>query len=306
MLRHISVLPPPLAAQIEQASAAFLARVNPDLDPATSVTRDWAFCRLEDVVVLVAGYLAWVLFGLVVRMFSGKEKKTTETKTVAQKFASEPILVLQALYNPAQVCLCAYMMYETMQQVFARDFTLICNEFNPNESGVANILWVFYMSKVFDFLDTVFIVLRGKWSQFSFLHVYHHMSIFAIYWMNTRAAYDGDIYYTIVVNSFIHLVMYFYYFLRTFNVYVPTPIKAMVTNLQMIQFVTMMSQASYLLWAGCPYPRLVTWIYLVYIFSLLLLFQNFASRTYGKGDKKGDRKKQTHGKGSKKDHKKKQ
>ena len=29
--------------------------------------------------------------------------------------------------------------------------------------------------------------------------------------MNMRAGFDGDVYYTIVLNSFVHLVMYSYY-----------------------------------------------------------------------------------------------
>ena len=34
-------------------------------------------------------------------------------------------------------------------------------------------------------MDTVFIVARGKWEQFSFLHIYHHSSIFMVYWLIT-------------------------------------------------------------------------------------------------------------------------
>lgn len=42
--------------------------------------------------------------------------------------------------------------------------------------------------------------------------MYHHFSIFLFYWLNTRVNYDGDIYLTIVLNGFIHTVMYTYYF----------------------------------------------------------------------------------------------
>ena len=64
--------------------------------------------------------------------------------------------------------------------------------------------------QILDFLDTVFIVARGKWRQLSFLHVYHHFSIFFFYWVNVNAGYDGDIFYTIIANSFVHLVMYWW------------------------------------------------------------------------------------------------
>jgi len=102
---------------------------------------------------------------------------------------------------------CSYL--KTVRQAFVlRSYKLVCNEYSPESTGVASILWVFYVSKVFDFLDTVFIVLGRKWEQLSFLHVYHHVSIFLIYWMNINVGYDGDIYLTIILNSFVHLVMY--------------------------------------------------------------------------------------------------
>ena len=51
------------------------------------------------------------------------------------------------------------------------------------ETGLASVLWVFYCSKVLDFFDTIFMVVRGKWAQFSILHTYHHASIFIVYWL---------------------------------------------------------------------------------------------------------------------------
>lgn len=71
-------------------------------------------------------------------------------------------------------------------------------------------------------------------------------------------------------------------------------LKQLVTNLQLIQFVTMMAQAVYILVMGCPYHHRITWVYLVYILSLLVLFKRFHTREYGDKDSKGK------GKGSKK------
>lgn len=51
------------------------------------------------------------------------------------------------------------------------------------------MLWVFYTSKILDFFDTIIMVARGTWRQFSFLHVYHHTSIFMIYWLNLNSGY---------------------------------------------------------------------------------------------------------------------
>jgi hypothetical protein len=58
-----------------------------------------------------------------------------------------------------------------------------------------------------------------------------------------RAGYAGDVYFTIVANSFIHLLMYFYYFLSTFG---PAPAWGKyLTQLQMVQFVLMNLQVRY-------------------------------------------------------------
>lgn len=138
------------------------------------------------------------------------------------------------------------------------------------------------MSKILDFGDTFFIIVRRKWRQLSFLHVYHHASILMVSWLFQRTAFDGDTYYAIFANSSIHAIMYFYYFLRTFNVKVPAVIKMMVTNMQIIQFITMLSQAVYNYCLDCPFPTRLLLFYFFYICTMLFLFMDFANANYGK------------------------
>lgn len=163
---------------------------------------------------------------------------------------------------------------------------MVCNSFNTQGSDVTFVLWVFYVSKILDFFDTLFMVLRGKWAQFSFLHIYHHFSIFFVYWVNFNVAYDGDIYFTIVANGFIHFVMYYYYLLTTFGA---RPWwAAHLTSLQMVQFLCMMTQALFLLNdpACAEFPRPVVLFYFFYILSLFLLFAHFFVQRYLAGGKK--------------------
>lgn len=80
------------------------------------------------------------------------------------------------------------MIMETVRVYQAEGYELICNPFNASKKDMAGILWVFYVSKILDFLDTVFMILRGKWEQMSFLHVYHHITIFLVTaWRRTHA-----------------------------------------------------------------------------------------------------------------------
>jgi len=170
---------------------------------------------------------------------------------------------------------------------------LPCQEYSQNNPPMANLLWMFYASKIWDFWDTIFIVLGKKWRQLSFLHVYHHTTIFLFYWLNVHVNYDGDIYLTVILNGFIHTMMYTYYFI-CMHTKVPStgknlPIwwKSSLTMMQMIQFVTMMSQATYLLVGGCKSPsKQVVLAYFVYIFTLLILFAQFYVASYSKKPKK--------------------
>merc|ERR1719285_639090 len=216
-----------------------------------------------------------------------KNPKRKPKLTVKQKFWKEPfVFPAMVIYNAMQVGLCAYMVVQAVTGKADRGFGIVCNAHEPEldeaSRGIANVLHVFYLTKVLDFLDTVFMIVRGKWKQVTFLHVYHHTSIFLIYWLILNAGYDGDIYATVVLNGTIHFIMYFYYLVTTFNVNVPKAVKKMITNMQLIQFVCMMTQAVVLLYMRCPYPENITKLYLVYIMSQFLLFMNFKKKAYGK------------------------
>ena len=47
---------------------------------------------------------------------------------------------------------------------------------------LARVLWIHYLSKVYEFADTAIMVLKKNERQISFLHVYHHASTFFPCW----------------------------------------------------------------------------------------------------------------------------
>jgi hypothetical protein len=201
---------------------------------------------------------------------------------------------IKFVYNVSQIMLCAYMTIEGCLLAFRNGYTVTpCVGYNTENPAVANLLWLFYVSKAWDFWDTIFIIIGKKWRQLSFLHVYHHITIFLFYWLNTKAYYDGDVYLTIVLNGFIHTVMYTYYFICMHTKDPQTgkslPIwwKSSLTMMQLMQFITMMSQGSYLLVTGCPDISLrITATYVVYILTLFFLFAQFFVNSYIKPKKK--------------------
>ena len=47
-------------------------------------------------------------------------------------------------------------------------------DLDSNGMRMTKIAWLYYVNKYIELLDTVFFVMRKKWNQVTFLHVYHH------------------------------------------------------------------------------------------------------------------------------------
>jgi len=93
-------------------------------------------------------------------------------------------------------------------------------------------MWLFGVSKVIEFGDTVFLVLRKK--PVSLLHWYHHTSVLAFTFFSLVVRSPQGWVFAIV-NSFVHSIMYFYYFLTGIGI---RPWWAIyITQLQIIQMI---------------------------------------------------------------------
>mmetsp|Transcript_13070 Transcript_13070/g.19574 ORF Transcript_13070/g.19574 Transcript_13070/m.19574 type:complete len:274 (-) Transcript_13070:114-935(-) len=239
----------------------------------TGYTQGWAFTDFSTAITIAFAYVTFVAVGSKV-MKSGVP-------------AMDPYPI-KFIYNVSQIFLCAYMTIEAGMIAYRNGYGSVCNDYDATNPPMANLLWLFYVSKIWDFWDTIFIVLGKKWRQLSFLHVYHHTTIFLFYWLNANSLYDGDVYLTILLNGFIHTVMYTYYFIcmhtRDPKTGKSLPIwwKSSLTMMQLIQFVSMMSQAIYLLThSKCTgHSYRITAVYFVYIVTLFGLFGQFFVASY--------------------------
>jgi len=261
--------------------------------PATNVTlrqpakNDWPLWRMDYAVTIACTYLAVVvicklLFDRAERPAQAAEKKKL---SVSEKITKEGIIMFLsvAIYNLTQVVLCGWMVYRALVEHRRRGWSLVCNPHDLAEDGLAFITHCFYLSKALDFFDTMFMMLKGNWRQVSFLHVYHHFTIFMFYWLNAQCNYDGDAYFSIVLNGTIHFIMYGYYLATQLNVTVPMIIKKAITNSQLTQFCCMEVQGvAILTMQGCGSSKRITIAYMVYILTMLALFLNFKAQNYKK------------------------
>jgi len=200
---------------------------------------------------------------------------------------------IKFIYNVSQIFACAYFSVEAFMIAYRNSYSFACNTYDKENPAVANLMWLFYVSKIWDFWDTAFIVLGKKWKQLSFLHVYHHFSVLLICWLQLNVLYDGDSYLFIMLNAFIHTVMYSYYFvcMHTKNPetgkILPIWWKSSLTMMQMVQFVTLMGNGAYAYLNECEsYNHKVSFFCVWYTSSLLLLFGIFFVGSYGKKSKR--------------------
>jgi elongation of very long chain fatty acids protein 4 len=200
---------------------------------------------------------------------------------------------LKFLYNFSQIFLCAYFSIEALFIAYRNSYSFACNDYDQQDPKCANLMYLFYLSKIWDFWDTIFIVLGKKWKQLSFLHVYHHFSVLLICWLQLNVLYDGDIYLFIMLNAFIHTVMYSYYLIcmhtkdPTTGKSLPIWWKSSLTIMQMIQFMTLMVSGIYAYAKQCDgHNQRISTVCVCYTGTLLLLFAFFFVASYGKPKKK--------------------
>lgn len=74
-------------------------------------------------------------------------------------------------------------------------------------------MWFYFLCKIVELLDTVFFILRKKEKQVSFLHLYHHAMMPICSWIGVKFLPGGHGTLLGLINSFIHIIMYSYYFL---------------------------------------------------------------------------------------------
>ena len=98
-------------------------------------------------------------------------------------------------------------------------------------------------------------ILKKNFRQVSFLHVYHHSSIFAVWWLVVYMAPNGDAYFSATLNSFVHVIMYGYYYLSAMGFKEVSFVKYYITKTQMTQFVLNMLQSTWNVYVLYRYPN---------------------------------------------------
>ena len=223
-------------------------------------------------------------------------------KVMKNRAAFELKLVM-FLYNLFAVGLSAYMLIKILVGVTRANYSFFCQPVdysfdNPLEMEIARVLWLHYLSKYFEMLDTFIFILRKKENQISFLHVYHHSSVVFLWWIGARWIPGGTSFIPALINSFVHVIMYTYYGLSSFaSLRKYLWWKKYLTQLQMFQFCFIIVHSISVITTSCRsiYPPLMPAVLLCYVITLLLLFGKFYLGAYVSPKKKFPDRKQENG-----------
>lgn len=174
---------------------------------------------------------------------------------------------------------------------------------------MAATCWWYYIAKFTEFFDTFFFNLRKKTEHVSILHVIHHGCMPFSVWLGLKFApgkcdalttisqignthidfmwnilpsTGGHSTFFAMLNSFVHIIMYFYYMIAAMGPQYQKYIwwKKYLTSFQMVQFVAIFIHQFQLLFRECNYPKyFMVWIGF-HGAMFLFLFSDFYKSKY--------------------------
>ncbi|KAK0164373.1 hypothetical protein PV328_003009 [Microctonus aethiopoides] len=138
--------------------------------------------------------------------------------------------------------------------------------YDAESMSMARWVWRLMILKMCELGDTIIFVLRKKFNQSSFLHIYHHATTVCLAWIACKYAPGGMWTFIMMPNSIVHVIMYTYYLLASLGPLIQkklAPWKPYLTMLQLVQFAIMVIHTSQALLPSCePTRKPLAYIYM--------------------------------------------
>lgn len=123
------------------------------------------------------------------------------------------------VHNAVSILLNVYIFIGILYQIVRNQYSIVGNILNYTHLDLIFYLQVFHISRYYKLLDSVFLILRNKTKQISGLFVYHHISTIVFTWLVVTFYPGGDMYMGALLDSWIQIWMYLYYFSSMFIKY---------------------------------------------------------------------------------------
>ncbi|XP_066253207.1 very long chain fatty acid elongase 7-like [Euwallacea similis] len=235
-------------------------------------TKDWFMVgNLTQLILLLAVY---VVFSTKIGPRLMKNRKPFQLARTIQ------------IYNIFQVVANAFLVYEGIQCGWFTTYSFKCQPVDYSNSPTAHRMrracWLYFLLKLSDLLDTVFFVLRKKYNQVTFLHVYHHTLMPVCSYIGVTFLPGGHGSLLGLCNAFVHVVLYSYYFLASLGPEMQKYLwwKKYVTKIQLVQFVIILVHNLQVIPRDCNYPKIFNILLVIQGGYFIYLFGSFYVRAY--------------------------
>ncbi|XP_075250181.1 very long chain fatty acid elongase 7-like isoform X2 [Convolutriloba macropyga] len=208
-------------------------------------------------------------------------------------------------YNMVQIAFNSIIFIVTTSSIVSRSTfeSVLCLPLSPlykSSSSYAMLdvwesygNWLFFVNKYVELLDTLWIILRKRFNQLSFLHVYHHSTVLIVFWPIASYIPSGVSTWNSMLNSGVHVLMYSYYFLTSRGSQYQQRLRTLkpyLTRIQISQFMFLIVVSCLACYhihitRTCRHSMLYGLFMNIYGFSLLALFGYFYRSSYRRKDK---------------------
>lgn len=111
------------------------------------------------------------------------------------------IKTLLFCHNVVSILSSIYIFTGILYEITTNDYYIIGNNLTENQVNLSHYIWVFHLTKYYEFMDTIIMILRRSFRQITFLHVYHHVSVVIYTWLVLYNHPGGDYYLGPLINS---------------------------------------------------------------------------------------------------------
>ncbi|XP_021363340.1 elongation of very long chain fatty acids protein 1-like [Mizuhopecten yessoensis] len=190
------------------------------------------------------------------------------------------------LYNLGMVIFSLYMAKEFAMAGWLTGYQLGCQpiDYTPRGDRMAIATYLFFISKIIELTDTIIFIMKKKFHQLTFLHLFHHGFLPFNWWFGIKFIPGGWGTFHAFINTLVHSVMYMYYFLSAGGPAIQKYLwwKKYITTIQIAQFILVICHtlSTFLFVQDCDYPSLAVKLVLFYNFLFLCLFMDFYIKTY--------------------------
>ncbi|XP_020296941.1 elongation of very long chain fatty acids protein AAEL008004-like [Pseudomyrmex gracilis] len=248
------------------------------IDLADPFTRNWALVETPFLVIIITfGYLYFVFYA---------------GPSYMKNRQSFNLRIFILFYNVFQILANAWLVHSYVSAGWFTKYSIKCSNnydlTSINGFKLLSISWWLFILKLIDYIETCVFVLRKKQNQVSSLHVYHHVSNVLFGWYFLKYIADPRATFVCLVNCFIHVIMYTYYFIAAWSTTMQQKVsrfKPYITKLQMTQFVALICYGlQAFLDPECKGSQRAKELVFVFVLNMLLflyLFYDFHKKTYG-------------------------